>query len=74
MRWIAYASSPAPTHAVDVTDHLDEAVASLRCHRIYIESLGDAAFSPDSFLRDSCRQVGETLGVAFGVTFELIPV
>ena len=69
-----YASSPAPTHGVDVTDHLAEAVASLRCHRAYIESLGDPSFSPDSFLRDSCQHVGETLGVPFGVAFELIPV
>ena len=74
VRWIAYASSPAPTHGVDVTDHLVEAVASLCCHRTYIESLGDPSFSPDSFLRDSCQQVGETLGVQFGVVFELIPV
>ena len=74
VRWIAFASSPAPTHGVDVTDHLAEAVASLRCHRAYIESLGDPSFSPDSFLRDSCQHVGETLGVPFGVAFELIPV
>ena len=74
VRWIAYASSPVPTHAVDVTDHLARGVASLDCHRIYIDSLGDEAFDPDSFLRDSCRQVGQTLGVPFGVAFELIPV
>ena len=43
-------------------------------HRTYIESLGDPSFSPDSFLRNSCRQVGETLGVQFAVAFELIPV
>ena len=72
--WIAFASSPAPTHAVDVTDHLAEAVASLCCHRTYIESLGDPSFSPDAFLRNSCRHVGETLGVEFAVAFELIPV
>ena len=72
--WIAYASSPVPTHGVDVTDHLAEGVASLRCHRTYIESLGDAAFSPDAFLRSGCQQVGKMLGVQFGVAFELIPV
>ena len=72
--WIAYASSPEPTHGVDVTDHLAQGVASLRCHRAYIESLADPSFSPDSFLRDSCQQVGATLGVQFGVAFELIPV
>ena len=74
VRWIAFASSPAPTHGVDVTDHLAQAVDSLRCHRVYIESLGDPSFNPDSFLRDSCQQVGETMGAQFGVAFELIPV
>ena len=72
--WIAYASSPVPTHGVDVTDHLAAGVASLRCHRIYIESLGDPSFNPDSFLSNSCQQVGETLGVQYGVAFELIPM
>lgn len=74
VRWIAFASSPAPTHGVDVTDHIREGVASLACHRTYIDSLGDAAFDPGSFLRDTCGQVGETLGVRFGVAFELVPV
>ena len=74
MRWIAYASSPAPTHAVDVTDHIGAGVASLVCHSTYIDNLGDGAFDPDSFLRDSCQQVGKTIGAQFGVTFELIPV
>ena len=73
VRWIAFASSPVPTHGVDVTDHIGEGVDSLVCHGTYIDSLGDEAFDPDSFLRDSCHQVGETLGVQFGVAFELIP-
>jgi len=74
VRWIAYASSPMPTHGVDVTDHLAEGVASLCCHRTYIESLGDPTFRPDSFLRSGCQRAGEMLGVEFGVAFELIPV
>ncbi len=74
VNWIAYASSQMSTHGVDVTDHIEEGVASLYCHRTYIESLGDPTFDPDSFLRTSCQQVGETLGVDFGVAFELIPM
>ena len=73
VRWIAYASSPSATHGVDVTDHLADAVASLHCHRVYIQSLGDPGFDPDSFLRNSCGGVGEMLGVEYGVSFELIP-
>lgn len=74
VRWIAYASSPASTHGVDVTDHIDAGVASLVCHGTYIDNLGEGAFDPDAFLRDNCHQAGKTLGVQYGVTFELIPV
>lgn len=73
VRWIAFASSPRPTHGVDVSDHIDEAVASLLCHRTYIDNLGDPSFDPDSFLRTSCGHAGAMLGTRFGVTFELIP-
>ena len=72
--WVAYASSPEPTHAVDVTEHIAAGVDSLRRHGVYIESLGAESFDPDSFLRDSCRQAGEMLGVEFAVAFELVPV
>ena len=74
VRWIAFAGSSAPTHAVDVTDHIGEGVASLVCHSTYIDNLGEGAFDPDAFLRGSCQQAGETLGVRYAVTFELIPV
>ena len=74
VRWIAFAGSSAPSHAVDVTDHIGEGVASLVCHSTYIDNLGEGAFDPDAFLRGSCQQAGETLGVRYAVTFELIPV
>ncbi len=72
--WVAYASSPVVTHAVDVTEHIAAGVASLRCHGTYIESLGEKAFDADSFLRGKCRQVGDMLDVEFAVAFEVIPV
>ena len=74
VRWVAFASSSASTHAVDVSDHITEGVASLDCHRTYIDNLGDPDFDPDSFLRGSCQQVGEMAGVPFAVAFELVPV
>ena len=74
MRWVAFASSLASTHAVDVSGHIDEGVASLDCHRTYIDNLGDPDFDPDSFLRGSCQQVGKMAGVPFAVSFELVPV
>ena len=74
VRWIAYAGSPAPTHGVDVTDSFDAGVASLECHRTYIDSLGDGSFEPESFLRDACSSAGSLLGTELAVAFELIPV
>lgn len=73
VRWIAYASSPAPTHAVDVTASIDAGVASLMCHSTYIEGLGDPDFDPDAFLRGSAAAGGERLGVDLAVLFELVP-
>lgn len=74
VRWIAYAGSPAPTHAVDVADGFDAGVASLECHRTYIDSLGDGSFEPEPFLREACSGAGSLLGAELAVAFELIPV
>lgn len=73
VRWIAYASSTSPTHGVDVTDSFDAGVASLECHRSYIDALGDATFDPEAFLRGGAESAGRLLGVDLGVTFELVP-
>ena len=58
VRWIAYNASTAPTHAVDVTDHLARGIASLECHRVYIDALNDPDFDPDTFLRSAAQSVG----------------
>ena len=73
VRWIAYASSTSPTHAVDVTDSIDIGIASLECHRTYIDALNDPEFDPDTYLRSSAAAAGPSLGVPLAVTFELVP-
>lgn len=73
VQWIAYASSTAPTHAVDVTDSLDAGIASLECHRVYIDALNDPDFDPDAFLRGAAAATGAELGVELAVAFELVP-
>lgn len=73
VRWIAYASSASPTHATDVTDTLATGVASLKCHQVYIDALGDPHFDPDSFLRGAAQATGPRLGVDLAVGFELVP-
>lgn len=72
VRWIAYAASTEPTHVVDVTGTIDVGVASLECHRTYLDALG-GDFDPDGFLRSGARAVGEAAGVDYAVPFELLP-
>ena len=72
VEFVAFAGSPQPTHAVDVSDHLESGLASLRHHRVYLEGLGD----PDGaeavgFLRRAATAVGERFGTAHAVGFEL---
>lgn len=73
VRWIAYASSTDPTHAVDVTASLDTGIASLRCHETYLAGLDDPNFDPDAFLRTSAATTGPRIGVEYAVAFELVP-
>lgn len=73
LQWIAFASSTAPTHATDVTMSFASGVASLECHRTYIDALGDPDFDPDTFLRGAASAAGPLLGVELAVTFELVP-
>jgi LmbE family N-acetylglucosaminyl deacetylase len=72
VRWIAYAASTEPTHVVDVTDTIDVGVASLQCHRTYLDALG-GDFDPDGFLRSGARATGDSVGVEYAVSFELLP-
>jgi LmbE family N-acetylglucosaminyl deacetylase len=71
VEWLAFNASTQPTHAVDVSDHLDAGIASLRCHRTYLEALGDV--DPDAMLRSAAEAAGPSLGVALATTFEVVP-
>lgn len=73
VRWVAYGSSTRPTHAVDLTDHLDRGVASLLCHRTYLDALEDPDFDADKFLRGAAESVGPRLGVSLATSFEFVP-
>ena len=46
VRWVCMAGSPEITHGVEVTGHMDAAVASLQAHQNYLEGLGGDV--PDS--------------------------
>jgi LmbE family N-acetylglucosaminyl deacetylase len=70
-RFVAFGSSPTPTHAVDVSEHIEAGVASLKCHQIYLDAL-DGEQDPDTFLRDSARAVGAQFGCEYASGFEIV--
>lgn len=74
VRWVALAASPQATHAVDTTETLEAAIASLVEHRTYIAALGDA--DPETYARELLTGFGEAGGARFGTrhatTFELV--
>jgi hypothetical protein len=74
VRYAAVAASPLASHAVDVADTLDTAVASLEAHRAYLDGLG-----PDNWMADAralITAMTEPAGQRFGnrpaVAFELL--
>lgn len=61
--------STEPSHAVDVTDHLQTSIASLRAHKAYLAGLG-RAFDPAGFLHESTIPAGHAIGATHTVAFE----
>ena len=72
-RLVLFNGSPNPTHAVDVTKHIDKGIASLNCHKAYIAGLG-GEFDVDAFLRSGAEFNGPRLGCELAVSFELVPL
>lgn len=70
-RWKLVAGSPQATHAIDVTGYVDAAVASLRCHRAYLEGLGDHPMSDPEFVRGFLEQAGAESGVPAALRVEV---
>lgn len=69
-RFVAFNASPESTHAVDVGDHIEDGIASLRCHELYLSAL-DGHQDPDPFLRNPARAVGKEFGCEYAVAFEI---
>jgi LmbE family N-acetylglucosaminyl deacetylase len=75
VRWVAVAASPRATHAVDIGDAFDRALASLAAHAAYLEALGGTMADPEAFLRPMAEADGERLpGARLATAFELIPL
>ena len=64
-------ASPLATHAADVTDTVDVAVASLAEHRAYLAGLGDHPMADPEILRAWLELAGRQARTGAAVTFEL---
>ena len=74
VRWVCMASSPEDTHGVDVTGHMDAAVASLEAHHRYLDALGGDFPSPPDLLSSILGGGGKAMGVEHAVTFEVFHI
>jgi LmbE family N-acetylglucosaminyl deacetylase len=72
VRLTAFSGSPEATHGVDVTDSFDAGLASLECHRAYLDNLGGAPGDGARFLREAAESSGHLLGVPLAATFEVV--
>lgn len=67
----AMGGSTEPSHAVDVTDTLDAAVASLKAHEAYLAAL-DWHPDPDEMIRSFAAEAAPRFGGVPAITFEVI--
>ena len=71
VKWVCMAGSPNNTHGVEVTGHVDAAVASLTAHQIYLQGLGGDYPSPTDLLEMILGRGGQAMGVEQAITFEV---
>lgn len=73
VRWVAVASAPHPTHAVDVTETLEQAVASLAAHESYLQALSGEPVEEHArrVVEGVARQHAHRFGGRPCATFEL---
>ncbi len=72
VRFVAVFGSTMPSHAVDVSEHWDTGLASLREHKVYLENLGDVGNSPFEFLTAHAREAGAAFGCQYASYAELV--
>lgn len=70
-RRVLVAGSPQARHAIDVSDTVDLAVASLAEHRTYLEGLGDHPMADPEFLRWVLADAGGRAGCDAAVAVEV---
>ena len=71
VRYVCFGAAVTPTHGVDVTGHVEAAVASLRAHAAYLSGLGPAAPDPAELLGSIAAGSGAAMGVDAAVLFDV---
>lgn len=71
VRFTALGGSTEPSHAVDVSNTLGAAVASLRAHEAYLAAL-DWHPDPDEMIRSFAQQAADRFGGVPAIAFEVI--
>lgn len=74
VRLVAASGSPQATHGVDIGEHFDAGVESLKAHRLYFESFGESAPDMEEMLEGFARMAGSQLGVPLATSFEVYPL
>lgn len=73
VRMVLLSGSPNPTHAVDVSRHLERGIASLQEHKLYLDNLA-GGFDPVGFLTRAAEETGKRAGCRYAVSFEVISI
>lgn len=73
VKYVAVSGSPVSTHAIDVSSTMDQAVASLEAHKVYLEALGE---HPMASAREFLEFLADITAPRFGdqraAAFELV--
>ena len=74
VKWVCMAGSPNITHGVEVTGHIEAAVASLQAHHVYLQALGADYPAPPELLEMILGRGGQAMGVEHALTFEVYDI
>ncbi len=73
VRQVLVLASPLAEHAVDIEEHFDRGVASLRAHGAYLAALGGPMGDPEAFLRAAAEEAAARLpGSRLATAFQVI--
>ena len=73
VKMVCTGGSPDAASGVDISDFIEQGVASLKEHREYIAGLG-TDFDPDSFLKDRASWAGAEMNVRHAVKFRVFQI